>query len=293
MANQSNLAEWLLVQKDRIDFKITEYTWVEDYAPEYSDFGVVFGNEIFGRAIDKNPETSLTKAIAEAIERATCVHNGLSQSTGVAAHPNEVHAFLNAKRELIERISFDFHFSKRRPFKKFQPSTEEAQKAADLLSKVGIQLSFFELISPDNFTVICAVALGENCKRPFGGIFGFSCNEDHADAERAALFESLRNAAFYTQDQDTIGLSIDDFRKIPSPKFFDRFRLALDASYFQQVSFLFFERTLISDIFPSLLLTHQELQKPPEFSEAPLTVMRVTSDYVFDSAKSALPSFMD
>lgn len=293
MAHQSNLAEWLLSQKDRIDFQVTEYTWVEDFAPDYNDFGVTINGNIIGRAMDQNAEMALNKAIAEAIERATCVHNGLTKSTGVAAHPNRKIAIENARRELIERIAFDIHFSQGKPFKKIEARTAEAQRAALAFETLGIQYSFFELVSPPEFTVICAVAFGEKYQRPFGGLYGFGCHEDRLQAERSALFESLRNAAYYTRDENIQSLSVAEFQRIASPKAFDRLRLALNIAYHRQVSFLFRDGEKCADEFPDLNFDEAELRKPTEFFDAPLSVVRITSDYQFLSGMNSFPSFMD
>lgn len=293
MAYQGNLAEWLLSQKDKIDFGVTEYTWVEDFAPNYSDFGVRLGPEIIGRAIDRNPETALNKAIAEGIERATCLHNGLMRSTGVAAHPDREVAFLNAKRELIERIAFDWHFSQRQPFKKIEPQTSESRHVQKTFLEMGIEFLFFRLISPPELNVICATAFGKNFKRPFGAMFGFGCNEEAADAERAALFEALRNAAYYTQDHNTEDLPVTEFQKIVSPKFFDRFRLGLNLEYLKKIYFLFGDANSKPEWFPEITISQQEMPKAPMFESAPLIIMRADSDYQFQRASDELPSFMD
>ena len=292
MANKIDLIEWLLSQKDRVDFNVTEYTWIEDFAPEYSDFGVTLGQEI-GRAIDKDGEISLTKAIAEAIERTTCVHNGFTKSTGIAAHPDKNFAFENARRELIERVAFDLHFSQRIPFMKWEPRTMESKRSTATFTQMGIQFSFFKLISPLGFNVICAAALGENYARPFGAMFGFGCHEDSEQAELAALFELLRNAANCTHDEDIESLSVADFQKIPSPKFFDRFRLALNVPYSRKISFLFGGQGGAPEAaFPFIEIRREELAKPPELESAPITVMQAVSNYQFGGTSDALPSFM-
>lgn len=293
MAYPSNLAEWLFEQKDRIAFQATEYTWVEDYAPEYSDFGVVLGEGVVGRAIDKDPDLSLTKAIAEAVERATCIHNGLVRSAGVAAHTDRESAFQNARRELIERIAFDFHFSRRLPFKSVKPKTSEAIRAVSDFSKLGMEISFYELIAPMGLKVVCVLVEGKKYSRPFGGIFGFGCNESAATSEIAALFEALRNAAFYTRDLSISDLSIAEFQKINEPEFFDRFRLALNREYLQKIDFLFSQTQTSTGTFPDIILKHNELKKSAEFSEAPIIVVQVTSNYQFAAAADSLPSFMD
>ncbi|MGE0527851.1 MAG: YcaO-like family protein [Bdellovibrionales bacterium] len=293
MANSSNLAQWLLGQKDRINFKVTQYTWVEDFAPGNSDFKVTFSTDIVGWAIDRNVETALTKAIAEGIERATCIHNGFTNSTGIAAHPDRQAAFSNARMELIERVAFDHHFSNRIPFKMIEPQTDEARFAQKTLERFGIRILFFELFSPPDCKVISAAAFGQGFERPFGAIFGFGCGACAVQAEKAALFESLRNVASHIRNADTESLSISEFERLERPKFMDRFRLALNLEYVREISFLFdSSRMGWENGFPEITISHEELSKPPTFSEAPIRVVRAHSDYLSGAASAGLPSFM-
>lgn len=289
MADQKNLAEWLLAQKDRIDFKVSNYSWVEDFAPEYNDYGVTFPGGVIGRAIDKDPELSLTKAIAEAIERATCIHCELPKSTGVAAHINYENAIEGAKRELVERIAFDVHFSNKIPLKKLAPETREAKETQATFSKMGIEFSVYELVSPAEFKVCGIVAHGENYKRPFGGMFGLGCHSEWAHAERSALFEALRNVAYYTKDHDIKSMSIAEFNKIQEPKFLDKFRLALNCEYMRELDFLFSAGKQSIGQFPELIFNSRELLKPQEFEDAPIVVAQVNSNYQF-ARLNELPS---
>lgn len=291
MADQSNLVDWLMGQSGKIDYKVTEFRWVDDYAPEYSDFGVNFyGDKFIGRAVDKDQNLALTKAIAEAIERATCSHNDLRSSTGVAAHTNLSEAIHNAKLELIERIAFDLHFANRISFQKVKPLAIEAKFAMQKTQLQGVQLNFYQLISPDNVKIICAVATGSTYVRPFGGIIGLGANESVVQAEKSALFECLRNLTYYLKDLGLTAISKSDFQCIDTPKFMDRFRLTLDSEYFREIGFLFLSSSLLAKPFPILNYEHRELELPPEFKTAPLMVAQVLSDYRFKSEQNALPS---
>ena len=293
MAHQSHLADWLLTQKDVIEFKATQYAWVDDFAPAYTDFGVVIDDSHVGRAIDQDPELALTKAIAESIERATCVHNGLAKSTGVAAHENTLLASQNAKLEVIERASFDFHFNHGIPFEKISPKSNAALFAVKKLASLGIVFDFYKMTTPSDVDAFCAVATGKYFERPFGGIFGFSCKHEAEVAEQVALFESLRNVACYTVDDATVSISIADFNQIAKPQWLDRFRLALDLDYWERIQFLFETQNQLTSQFPKFDFQFQHLPAPPKFESAPIVVMQATSNYQFGNRQDGLPSVLD
>lgn len=293
MAHQSNLAEWLLQKKDSLDFRVTHYTWTDDFAKGYSDFAVSFNDGIVGRATDQIVETALNKAIAEAVERATCVANNLITSAGVAAHPDRAKAFQYASHEITERIAFDIHFSGRLPFQKIDPIAPESKESVLTFRELGIDFNFYRLMSPEGLNVVCAAAFGERFERPFGVIFGFGCSDDRQCAERSALFESLRNVACHIKDEETTSLSIEDFKKIENPIFFDRFRLALDLNYRAEIDFLFGAPTEVLENFPPITVQPEELPKPDLFEDAPVVVMKARPEYKFLSKLCNLPAPLD
>ena len=291
MADSITLTDWLLSQSQKIDFKVTEYKWVNEYAPAYSDFGVSFlKGEIVGRAADKNANLALAKAIGEGIERVTCIHNNIKSSVGLAAHPILEDAISNAKTELIERISFDLHFSNQMSFQKVKSLTAEAKSVTTKLMLLGIHLSFYEMLAPEKLKAICAVATGANFQKGFGGIMGLGCHEDVVQAERSALFESLRNVVSFIDDPKLKSLSVAEFLKINDPRFIDRYRLSLGQNYFNELKFLFSNATTFPQKFPELEFETRKLALPSEFSTAPIFVVQVTSNYEFKKADGPMPS---
>lgn len=291
MADSITLIDWLLSQSQKIDFKVTEYKWVIEYAPAYSDFAVsLFQGMFVGRAADKNANLALTKAIAEGIERATCAYNDLPSSAGLAAHPVVECAIVNAKAELVERISFDIHFSKRMPFQKVKPLTAESKFATTKLMLLGIHLSFYEMLSPEKLKAICAVATGANFSVGFGGILGIGCHEDIIQSEKSALFESLRNVVSFIEDSTFENIGIGDFLKMSEPRSMDRYRLSLNQKYYNELKFLFSNAATFTQKFPELEFETRTLALPSEFSTAPLNVVHVKSNYVFKKDDQILPS---
>lgn len=291
MADSITLTDWLLSQSQKIDFKVTEYKWVNEYAPSYSDFGVsFFQGKFVGRAADKNANLALDKAIGEGIERAACVHNDLKSSTGLAAHPILECAIANAKTELIERISFDIHFSNQMSFQKVKSLTAEAKFATTKLMLLGVHLSFYEMLSTEKLKAICVVATGANFSTCFGGILGLGCHEDVIQAEKAALFESLRNVAAFIDDPKIESLTKAEFLIIAEPRSIDRYRLSLNQNYFNELKFLFSNATSFSQKFPELDFEIKKLALPTEVLTAPISVVQVTSNYEFKKVEGILPS---
>jgi len=291
MAHQSPLIDWLLSQKNTVDYRVTQFNWVEDYLPGYYDCGINFFNgEYKGRSVDKIQELALTKAISEGIERATCEYNKLNSSMGVAAHIDSILAEENAKLELLERISFDIHFTNKISFQKIIPIAYEAKKILEKISYQGVHLLFFQLLSPNGIKIICAVATGIHFKRPFGGIIGLGCDYDVVKAERSALFECLRNLIHFIHDEDVKSLSLIDFQKIDNPKFTDRFRLLLDLEYFSAVDFLFQSSVSFEQPFPDLKTEVRILEVHPLFHTAPIKVVQAYADYQFISDDGQFPS---
>lgn len=291
MANQVTLGEWLLENQNAIDFKLREFTWTSGLLPGFSDLEFTLDGETVGRAVDRDPEFALVKAIAEGIERATCKHNGLKSSTGVAAHPMFATASELARLELIERVSFDYHFSRRIPFRKFKSINETSTLASESLAEVGIELSFYQLLSSPDTTVLCAVAEGHNFERPFGGIIGLGCHFQKEEAESSALSEVLINVAFVKQEKNVQQISAESFGNLLEPKPYDRFTLGLCCKYWRDIDFLLKGNSPLKERFPNITISFRELVKPERFSSSPLKVVQASSGYQFDK-KGQMPSLV-
>ncbi len=243
MAHSTRLADWLLGHAERLNLRVTEYSWPREWnLDDLFDIQVTVdlaGKTFLGRGTAHDETLAFTKAGAEALERAYCAYYGI-HSTGVAAHDTESLAAANAQSELFEREAFFCHFHSKTPF---IPMTENNLAARypgafEQLKKIGISLQFLTALVKDREVVVC-VASGLNAKPAWGGTVGLASSARLENATERAFFECLRNIAAVIHLGVKPTLSLDQFLSIKAPSTLDRQALALNVDFWRGVQHLF------------------------------------------------------
>lgn len=299
MAHSTRLADWLLSHAERLNLRVTEYSWPREWNLNgLFDVQVTVnlaGNIYLGRGTAHDETLAFTKAGAEALERAYCAHYGI-HSTGVAAHDTESLAAANARSELFEREAFFCHFHSRTPF---IPMTENNLAARypgafEQIKKFGISLQFLTALVKDRKVVVC-VASGLNAKPAWGGTVGLASSTQLENATERAFFECLRNIAAVIHLGIKLTLSLDLFRSIKAPSTLDRQALALNVDFWRGVQHLFPHQT--SSVYQKIVgigwknFATETLANPyKDIDNGPLIVCRALavrdSEFVNESDKS-------
>lgn len=245
MADSSKLIEWLGKSASRLNLQVTEFSWPREWRiPALNDMEVTIeidGRAFVGRGTAHGEDLAVTKAGAEAIERAYCAGHGI-HTIGVAVHTSEALARKNSVSELIERDAFFSHFYTKTPF---VPSLEENATLRknylgifEAAESRGITIRFFQTRDSHQPVFLC-VASGLAASPAWGGTVGLGSDEYEARAAEAAFLECARNIAAIIHENARHPLTTDAFAAIPDPSSVDRQRLALNGDYWKRVLHLF------------------------------------------------------
>jgi hypothetical protein len=284
MASSQELIGWALENKLRLNLRViqlrTTESWLEG---QFSDFEVtvrIFGRDYVGRAVDRNPELALTKAISESIERAFVRANNLGSSTGVAAHGNSASARLGATSELLERDAFFFHFFTLAPFVSFERLAIESSFPLffERAKAKGIKIKLYQLSALEGVAVII-VADGLSAAVPFGGIVGLAHGSEFIQVAEKAFVEMARNLIAYIENPLLLtSISENKFAALVSRRSIHRQMLALDIDYWKSIQPLFGFAKHCQDPFylkSRLQFHHVQLFTSEEWlNRAPLEVWR-------------------
>lgn len=183
MARHESLIQWASSNRHRISLEAKEFDWAWKKGIPLFDFEVqlqVDGFKGVGRGSDPEETTALTKAVAEALERAVCTSLGIS-TVGVAAHTVSHLARENARLEALERHAFERHLKNR---EKFIPFDAE-------ISIAGLpEMRFFRMGLPDPYHALLCFLSDSGEK-----LLGLSCSTNPMEAMNKAALEVLRNQA--------------------------------------------------------------------------------------------------
>ncbi len=229
---------WILENSEKINLKITEYLWPADFYPELSDLSaeISIENKTFiGRGSDLDINTATRKAVVEAIERACAFFDGKRNSNGVAAHPIKDLAKKNATFELIERDAFLCHFLTSTPFEKVLESdlnfTSSEKNLIQKISAFGVKFHHLYLINEKNCVGTITIAIGMDCKVPWGICFGMSVKEDLQESLNKSLMECIRHVIPLLKTSAIETISEGDFSFLKEIAVENHFKLGLDLNY--------------------------------------------------------------
>ncbi len=192
MEDKKELAHWLLQNKAELELRVERLHWINEWLPGMHDIRVIIyrgGQSFVGRGIADNPDLALTKAGAEAIERAYCLLNGIS-SCGVAVHTDESLAQLNAKLELIERDLFFCHYLTRTPFYEASDETGYLNRLHEQFRSIEVSFNLMKMRRCDDVFSFIALASGEKS----GLVVGLGCSLDKKIAQLKAICECVMNS---------------------------------------------------------------------------------------------------
>lgn len=278
--HQQEAEEWLERAVDKLDLRVTNYSWPQKYLLDYHDIALTLkieNKEFLGRGGGSTSNEAIVKAMAEAIERAAIGYNDLSTSNGLAAHFNSEEAKKNAKAELIERDQFFCHFltkANAAPLDSSDFLSAQQGKLMKLLEEKKIETKFYKFqTSQEHFSVSCVVN-GKNFNRPFGLIVGLGCCEKLSVAAERAFLEALRSIVAASELGERVAISLKEFSalKVYSPK--EHRMLASDLQYASQFS----SRGLVSHREEALRQEYEafwfykKLNLPPLLVESPFVV---------------------
>ena len=305
MADSQELAHWLLDHAQELNLQATEMTWPQDIGlSSLKDFEIeiTLQDQIFqGRGTGQTEEEAITKAGAEALERAFTFGAAI-HSTGVALHTNEKMAIENAKNEFIERSSFFAHFYADKPFIKINSTvTDDLKKKYSAffrkISDSKIEISFYQAATFGDVCTVLCVATGLYSMRSWGASVGISGSCSLASAAQRAFFESVRGVASVLAG-NLNPLTLGDFSKISHPTALDHQRLSRDVEYWLSVKYLFPDTPEVSSNqtsrfnFPEITISR--LPCPFEkLKSAPVHVFRVNAPRTIDFRHASISQNSD
>lgn len=190
MARQESLIQWASNNRNLISLEAREFDWAWSKEKRLFDFEVrlkVDGFRGVGRGSDIKETTALTKALAEALERAVCASLKIS-TVGVAAHTVSHLARENAQLEALERYAFQQHLKDRVGF---TPLSGKSTAIA------GPEMQFFRMRLPLPYqAVLCFISDSDE------KFIGLSCEMNLASAMDKAALEALRNHTAFMDNPD-------------------------------------------------------------------------------------------
>jgi ribosomal protein S12 methylthiotransferase accessory factor YcaO len=229
MVNQKTLTDWILSNREKLDVRIKDCSWIRKNFPDWYDLDItisVLGVSLTGRGSDQSADTALSKAFCEAVERFVCHSYGI-HSTGVAGHFDSELAKKNAYLEYCERLAVSEMVSRHvRP-----QSMPIDSKIWSHYKENGVSLMSYKMEVAELPVILC-MASGAECLTPFGGILGLGAHSQVETAQRKALIECLRSVEAYL-GEPAQALGLDEFKKVEVPSSHDRQALLRNQDYFE------------------------------------------------------------
>jgi hypothetical protein len=219
VASQTAVTDWAIEHSSELNLRVDVFEWTSRWIPGYFDCSVsieVDGSNFVGRSTSKDSELSLTKAIAEAVERAAVAFHRLPSSNGVAAHTQPNIAIRNGFWELFERDSFLCHYLTQTPFFSLpaSDSLELVRGAKEAAAKLGVSLDVYGMSVPNGLAGAVCIARGAKCRRRFGILVSSGCNSELHMAVESAVLSCLRNVSAWLDGQNIKVLSRDEFLEL-------------------------------------------------------------------------------
>lgn len=248
MANHTAIIAWLESHVSKLDFNVTESTWIQDWFPGIRELKVELNlqNKTFvGHGTARNADLALVKAFTEAFERAVKHTCALPNTSGLAGHESVELAKRNATWELIERDAFFCHFLTNTPFLQIPSTQVSASTLLNIheietrLRKMGVTIKLGRMnTSNDKKGTIC-VCFGENAKTPFGLVVGLGCRDNLEHSIEHSIFECLTNVIAIQNGEACTSLSPDEFMSLSKPNVDHHFAIGLHLSSAKQMRQLF------------------------------------------------------
>lgn len=237
MDDSKKLIEFIENSTDRLDLRVSEFTWMKGLGIPLADVAVSISTKPWGKLVGRGTSGSfhmaLVKAFVEASERELIRERRWLSTNGVAGHTNLSEAMARAERELLERHIFLDYFLSGRRFRcrQIESSTDTGWKLLEYCNKQRVNHWCSTIEVPTKGTFALVILYGLNRPRPFGLIVGCALEESRDAAIEKALIEASRFLAFFEDTRSYSSISETQFRDIGSPTFEDHGRLGLDLEY--------------------------------------------------------------
>ncbi len=235
------IISWIREYQKALNIKITAYKWPSTVGVNFFDCSVecVFmDRRLTGGATGLSEELALTKALAELTERAAMINSKQGTSNGFAAHTTKDRVKILARREIVERDSFFYHYlCQQSPnsinFKECLSTT--AHCCHEFFDYNGVNFNLSELQSLTDEKVVLAVGDGLKSNNPFGLCIGLGCDETLELAAEKAFWECCRHLVVAVTDLNKRkSINLDSFNKIADPGPLEHMALAMDLDYAQE-----------------------------------------------------------
>ena len=204
------LNEWLLKRYRELSLKVTQVDGTQEWLPGCCDLQVSIalgGRQYIGRGVAEDSDLALTKAGAEALERAFCFEHNIS-TCGVAVHTEEQSAKINARNELVERDRFFCHYLTATPFEEVK--SDEHGDLFKKLKEYGVVMNVLGMTPLNDILSFVCLSQGEKT----GLILGLGSFCEKAVAVKKAVAECLINT-LATLHGVVKPLGFDEFEQLP------------------------------------------------------------------------------
>jgi hypothetical protein len=252
-----SLIDWALANREQLQLVVTTLDWPSRWASDLFDFQAtidVEGETFIGRGTATNEELALTKALAEACERAIISRQAgqpENKPIGCAVHTDPVQAKHKAALELIERSVIDFIWQNHCGSRAAHFIPARCVETAKRFYLTGIQLHFRQLNKQFGAITTLCIATGLNAKKPFGVVIGLGCARTLEESLTSAAVEVIRNVVADLEGSGLQRLSFADYKALTTKAPQHRKALGLHPETLDLCRFLIDDGTPLSD-FPVL-----------------------------------------
>lgn len=237
-----HFSQWVLGNAKKLNLKIENLTWIEDFFPNFFDVAVSIeiNDKIFeGRGNGDSRDLSLKKAMVESIERAICLDYAKT-TNGIAAHTDNRMAELNARNELLERDLFLNHFYTNTPFIRLETNLNSIPESVhNFLKKNQDKIGIWKMLSTNlGQGYVCSISSAQG---KWGCILGLAFGQQsEVELITKSLFEAFRQYThLVTKNLLHDNHNIDQFLNLRGWIFDDHKKLALNPEYYKKIEFLF------------------------------------------------------
>lgn len=282
MAHAQSLIQWLLLNAGTLKLQIDYLNWVDDAFPGFTDIRVqitIGGLTHTGFGSAASQDLALTKAAAEALERAVLRDNKFSTSNGLAAHMSANLAMASAINELLERDSILCHFYGNQPYKRLPMDAVRSPFFNSLRSWYELRDISFSLFELGAKGALFVVDGRHRSTDAFGFILGGGHKSTREESVESAAFEATRQLAHLLERASMPAKSLNEFLEIPAPSFRDHGDLALDLDYARRIEYLFdgVPRSKFKQLNESHVRAELVTSNSPELEGCPLFFARAVS----------------
>lgn len=238
------IIDWALNNKQLLNLKVKNYTWVNKWLRGFNDVLVeitIDDKKYFGRATDMSFDLAFLKAFLEAVERTFILWNSLPHSNGIAIHIKEEEAISNSVKELIERDLFFCHYLTETPFYSIPnfnqlilSNNEVVRSIFSCLRKLESQDIFFHFLLTKqigNYLSVVCIGDGENYSQKFGICVGMGCETNLVHAVLKSAIECLRHVVCIIENKENSFLNLQEFLQIETHSIENQLSLANSPNY--------------------------------------------------------------